>query len=250
MSERALKTLLYGVPVLIMLVFIVWMEVAPYQLAPQTHEDMWIENGTAIGYGVGGIFFFFAAWRAPQLKNGARSWAKVMTIAWGLIGVFLAGEEISWGQRIFGIATPEVISEDSTQNEINIHNLAFVEDNSDLSEYRMLSIYMVLGGLGIPIIARIRWGKKLVGWTYFPVVPWCYTALWVGAYVYGKYYRNWAPIPDLHPENAATEIRELMVALGTAFFGAHTLFRPSEVYIGEAPPKQGAQAQAAVSQAE
>lgn len=238
MSERAVKILLYGVPALILLIFIVWMEVDPYNLAPMTHEDGWIENGTAIGYGVGGLFFFLAAWSAPQLKNGVRGWAKVMTIAWGLIGVFLAGEEISWGQRIFDIATPEAISEDSTQNEINIHNLAFIEDNSDLSEYRMLSIYMILGGLGIPIIARIRWGKQLVGWTYFPVVPWCYTVLWVGAYVYGKYYRNWEPIPDLRPENAATEIRELLVGIGTALFGFHAWWRPSEVYIGEAPTKQ------------
>jgi hypothetical protein len=250
MSERAVKILLYAVPALIVLVFVVWMEVDPYNLAPMTHEDMWIENGTAIGYGVGGLFFFLAAWRAPQLKNGARSWAKVMTLAWALIGIFLAGEEISWGQRIFGIATPEVIAEDSTQDEINIHNLTFIEDNSDLSEYRMLSIYMVLGGLGIPLIARVKLGKQLVGRAYFPVVPWCYSVLWVGAYVYGKYYRNWMPIPDLHPENASTEIRELLVALGTAFFAMHAFWRPSDVYIGEAPPKRVASAEPAASQAE
>jgi hypothetical protein len=251
MPSPAVKRVLYIVPILIMLVFIVWMEIDPYGLAPQTHEDHWIENLTAIGYGVGGIFFFIAAWRVPLLRQRARAWAPVMTICWGLIGIFCAGEEISWGQRIFHIKTPEIIAEDSTQDEINLHNLMQVEDSSDLSEYRLLSIYMLLGGLGIPLVARLKWGKALVGYAYFPVVPWCYSALWVGAYFYGKYYKAWFPIPDLIPANAATEIRELMVALGTCFFGFHTLMWPKETYIGKAPAPRGLTTSAkAVSSAE
>lgn len=39
------------------------------------------------------------------------------------LGFFvLAGEEISWGQRIFNLETPEHLAEINTQGEINIHN--------------------------------------------------------------------------------------------------------------------------------
>ena len=240
MPSRAVKLGLYIVPILILAIFVIWMQAAPYSLAPQTHEDGWIENLTAMGYGIGALGFALAAWRVALLHKGARAWAPAMTICWALIAFFCAGEEISWGQRIFGLATPEIIAEDSTQDEINIHNLAFIEENSDLSEYRMLSIYMLLGGLGIPLIARTKPGKSLIGWTYFPVLPWCYSALWVGAYFYGKYYYVWAPIPNLDPGNAATEIRELLVAAGTGFFGWHALLWPAEVYIGKSPATRGA----------
>lgn len=37
--------------------------------------------------------------------------------------VFLAMEEISWGQRIFGIETPAALKESNVQGEINLHNL-------------------------------------------------------------------------------------------------------------------------------
>jgi hypothetical protein len=36
---------------------------------------------------------------------------------------FGAGEEISWGQRIFGFSTPEEINKVNVQHEFNIHNL-------------------------------------------------------------------------------------------------------------------------------
>jgi len=240
MPSRAVKLGLYIVPILILAIFVIWMQAAPYSLAPQTHEDGWIENLTAMGYGIGALGFALAAWRVALLHKGARAWAPAMTICWALIAFFCAGEEISLGQQINGPATPEIIAEDSTQDEINIHNLAFIEENSDLSEYRMLSIYMLLGGLGIPLIARTKPGKSLIGWTYFPVLPWCYSALWVGAYFYGKYYYVWAPIPNLDPGNAATEIRELLVAAGTGFFGWHALLWPAEVYIGKSPATRGA----------
>ena len=41
----------------------------------------------------------------------------------GLGFIFCAGEELSWGQRIFSIDTPEWLKERNQQNEINVHNL-------------------------------------------------------------------------------------------------------------------------------
>jgi hypothetical protein len=40
-----------------------------------------------------------------------------------MIFLFGAREEISWGQRMFGIATPEWVAERNRQEELNFHNL-------------------------------------------------------------------------------------------------------------------------------
>lgn len=40
-----------------------------------------------------------------------------------LICLFGAGEEISWGQRIFGFASPAYFTDHNTQQEVGIHNL-------------------------------------------------------------------------------------------------------------------------------
>lgn len=44
----------------------------------------------------------------------------------GLIFLFGAGEEISWGQRMFGWATPVLLRENNMQSEITFHNLAIL----------------------------------------------------------------------------------------------------------------------------
>lgn len=74
------------------------------------------------------------------------------------------GEELSWGQHYFGFATPEAIEHLNQQEELNLHNLAFVDSNDDsgkkrglmgkllnsnrLFDYFMLGLFMVvpLGG--------------------------------------------------------------------------------------------------------
>ena len=40
-----------------------------------------------------------------------------------LVILFVAGEEISWGQRIFNIQSGEFFMQNNTQNETNLHNL-------------------------------------------------------------------------------------------------------------------------------
>ena len=44
----------------------------------------------------------------------------------GLLFFVLVGEEISWGQRIFGFATPEGMEEKNIQGEFNLHNMDFL----------------------------------------------------------------------------------------------------------------------------
>ena len=41
---------------------------------------------------------------------------------------FIAGEEVSWGQRLLGIETPASIAAYNTQNELTVHNLEPIQD--------------------------------------------------------------------------------------------------------------------------
>ena len=45
------------------------------------------------------------------------------TAFYGGVLLFGMGEEISWGQRVFGIETPEFLAEANAQKETNLHNL-------------------------------------------------------------------------------------------------------------------------------
>jgi hypothetical protein len=46
-----------------------------------------------------------------------------MTFLLGLVFFFVAGEEISWGQRIFDIESSEWLLENNAQGETNLHNM-------------------------------------------------------------------------------------------------------------------------------
>lgn len=66
---------------------------------------------------------------------------------------FAAGEEISWGQRIFHIKTPEYFQEHNSQDELNIHNL--VLDGESVNKIVFSDILIgaaVLYLVGLPVL--------------------------------------------------------------------------------------------------
>jgi len=83
-------------------------------------EDGFVEYGTAL--------FLFAA-SLVLLVNAGRLKTRGLTLAFGctlfyaLLFFFAAGEEVSWGQRIFGWETGETFREINKQQETNLHNL-------------------------------------------------------------------------------------------------------------------------------
>jgi hypothetical protein len=85
-------------------------------------------------------------------------WLAAVLIGLGALGMFgIAGEEISWGQRLLGLETPESLAEINHQNEINLHNITSFPMQR-IGNY----LQLVLGGAGLllPWLTRIR--KPLV----------------------------------------------------------------------------------------
>ena len=84
---------------------------------------------------------------------------------------FVAGEELSWGQRIIGIETTEYFKENNDQEELNLHNLVVggVKINKlifGLILTTAILIYMVL----VPILFhRLKSVNNLLDRWYIPV---------------------------------------------------------------------------------
>jgi hypothetical protein len=88
-------------------------------------EDGLFESLTAIFFLLASIFFFILFWKSRS-GNNLRFFTTKRNIFYLLLFLvfFLGfGEEISWGQRIFNLKTPEIIKGINMQGEINIHNL-------------------------------------------------------------------------------------------------------------------------------
>ena len=83
-----------------------------------TREDYWVESLTAVWFFLAGCLFFGTAWREPSLFR------RGVYILGGMAMLFIAGEEISWGQRIFGFATPDFLLPLNRQQEFNVHNIS------------------------------------------------------------------------------------------------------------------------------
>lgn len=85
-----------------------------------TLEDNVIEWGTVFALLLGAFISFYRSY----ILKPFRGWKfQVCLILLGLLFIFGAGEEISWGQRIFNISTPEFFMQHNAQHETNLHNL-------------------------------------------------------------------------------------------------------------------------------
>lgn len=83
-------------------------------------EDGAVEYGTFFFLLCISILQFYRLFTAS--KNKAVLW-KLGIFFFGILFLFGAGEEISWGQRIFGIESGDFFKDNNLQNETNLHNL-------------------------------------------------------------------------------------------------------------------------------
>lgn len=83
-------------------------------------EDGLIEWLTALGLLFGASICFYRV----RILRHFRKWPFLLcTLFLGLLFLFGLGEEISWGQRIFGIKSSNFFLTHNSQGEMNLHNL-------------------------------------------------------------------------------------------------------------------------------
>ena len=84
-------------------------------------EDGLAENLTAVEFFLAGILLFATA------SAERRGFRRGLYMLGGMAMLFVCGEEISWGQRIFGFVTPDFLMDVNWQGEFNVHNVHTVK---------------------------------------------------------------------------------------------------------------------------
>ncbi|WP_138378766.1 hypothetical protein [Luteithermobacter gelatinilyticus] len=217
---------------LIITLFILWTELSPETLSLYGTEDGVIENISAVFFLISSAGFFIVAWKSTYLKQSGSRWSYFMILSWAVLMFVFFGEEISWGQRIFDFNTPESLSKINEQQEFNLHNIALVNAAFG-GKYRYLSLMILLTGIVFPLLALSARGKALFQKFAFPVCPLQFSLLFLGSYIYGKYYLVWNPATGVTPLNNITEVREFLFGLGMACFALYGVYKPNSLFLAD-----------------
>lgn len=146
-------------------------------------EDGPIEYATAMLFAAAACLSFHLAVTLPE------AWRKAVHLLFAAGFLFCVGEEVSWGQRLFGFGTPDLIQEVNVQGEFNLHNLfGYVADHIFIAGvviYGAIMPYLVyqspfvhrlvdLSGLPIAsfgLAAALAIVSLFHDWTIYAVLP-------------------------------------------------------------------------------
>jgi len=119
----------------------------PVIYARLTGEDNWGEFATFVAFVVASLLF---AALFTFSNSRRRNW---WFLALGLGTFLIAMEEISWGQRLFGIPTPDLFQNHNQQSEINFHNLL---DSGLKSIFVVMSLGWFIYGVLLPTLCAVN----------------------------------------------------------------------------------------------
>jgi hypothetical protein len=186
-------------------------------------EDSLVEYATCAAYLLAAVF------AAGVARGLARRDARLLAGLWAGLALALAlvaGEEISWGQRLLGVATPEVFA-DNLQGEMNVHNLAPVQRLLHPA-YILVGVFGAFGWCTLRERGPARW-RELARWLVPPpALLGCFLPVAV-FYVFLDYTpARWIGEDGLRFGFVSTydqEPAELLLALGFLLFALHALGR-------------------------
>ncbi|MBW3542336.1 MAG: hypothetical protein KY476_18880 [Planctomycetes bacterium] len=133
-------------------------------LSQLCREDGFVETMTAALYVLAAMLIVSSAHRGVH-----RAWIA----GYVLLFAFVAGEEVSWGQRLLAVETPAVFHAVNVQDELNLHNIAGVHGNVRAAGLLVVLIIFAALPLGVRLLPRLR--ELAARWRH-PVSP-----LWIAA---------------------------------------------------------------------
>jgi uncharacterized membrane protein SirB2 len=111
-------------------------------------EDGWAEWATFLAFATACVLGV-QAFRESRDKVGR--WERWYGLGLALFCLFVAGEEISWGQRLLGFRPPNYFLEQNYQQEANLHNLL-----KNVLDTRFMVMGIALGfGVIVPFLAHV-----------------------------------------------------------------------------------------------
>lgn len=182
-------------------------------------EDGPVEWLTVVVYALAAIIAFTVV---MTLRSAHETVLSVLFALFALGLVFVAGEEASWGQRIFGYETPESWASVNTKDETNIHNLSSFPVQR---AFLCVALYGAFGRILLgSVFARIGpiWRDLLTA----PPVLFLYFALPAGLFLYFEYVESTVDLPEgMHLGEylgakfiTGKEQEPMELLLGSAFF--------------------------------
>lgn len=175
-------------------------------------EDGLGENLTAFIYAIAGVILIYNSIKKIKLGNSIQF--EALQILLGLFFVFVAGEEISWGQRIFNFGTPAIMSNSNLQGEFNLHNISIFDHNSSIfDQHRALNLFVLINGFFLPIVYLLSTKiRNILNRINFPIVPISCLPFFFLGLLYGqtfaKIFSHWSH----------TEAKELIFSIGFFIF--------------------------------
>lgn len=206
-------------------------------------EDGVFENLTALYLFIASLVFVACFFRFRK-----SSWLLRLSYA-GLALLFFvgAGEEISWGERIFNWNNPNYIKSNNVQGELTLHNLKYFQGEDaiiPISTSQLLLAFAFVFCVIIPLICRLSPKVERFLTPIFPVMPLDVGVLVVATYIFQKsmlrilpqfpalYQHTSMPIPQ-----GVHEIREHGFTL--ALLVAATFYFWSKLDVVRAEQKNG-----------
>jgi len=188
-------------------------------------EDGFMENLGALSFLLTSVVFFGIFLQLRKAKETTPkdlgAWYWYLTLA--ILFFFVAGEEISWGQRLFNWGTPDWM-ESNVQKETTIHNLeifnAHTKDHelkpfwqSLLTMNRMFSLFWLSWCLVLPLAVRfIAPIRRITEWFRVPVPNVLFGCLFFTTYASVKLF-----VIGMNPEELvlaqSDEIKESFFAI-------------------------------------
>ncbi len=170
-----------------------------------TKEDGFFEYTTAFLLLCSSILLFYRFFKLFKVKKGF--W-KLGIFLMALVFLFGAGEEISWGQRIFNIESSAFFLENNAQGETNLHNIVIEGKKINKIIFgQLLTLILIIYLLILPVLYRkFKAIKNLATLFAVPIVKWHHTIAFLST----------TGLVLLMPSHKKWELYEL--AFGIVFF--------------------------------
>ncbi len=157
-------------------------------------EDGLYESlGALASFAAGVTFLYLALPRDPRdaaSKTSRRWWYALLGL--GLVAMFV--EEISWGQRVFGFATPDWLEGENRQREFNLHNLFLFNPRYDFNWLKLAwtvgaTVYLGIFAVAAAASSRFRGALNRLR---LPVASWPIGVLMLASCGWYLYYTEQA----------------------------------------------------------
>jgi hypothetical protein len=187
--------------------YVVLLTLAPPVAERLASEDSLIEDLGAAFCLLAGALFFIAYYVSNCTSNrffGKETVRNVWLLLLTLLMLLCFGEEISWGQRIFGWSTPPAFKALNAQGETNIHNLWLFharEPDGDrktglallINFNRLLSIFWLAYCVVVPLLTMFSAdARKAIHFLGFPVPSFAVGTLFIINFVIFRYIATYA----------------------------------------------------------